>query len=107
MKYGLKPHIWKQIFECVEKNERIQEVVLYGSRAKGTQKNASDIDLVLKGENLTTNDQARLENDLDDLLLPWKFDISIFHNITNPELLDHIKRVGITIYKRDAELQEG
>lgn len=107
MKYGLKPHIWKQIFECVEKNERIQEVVLYGSRAKGTQKNVSDIDLVLKGQDLTTNDQARLENDLDDLLLPWKFDISIFHNITNPELLDHIKRVGITIYNRDAELQEG
>lgn len=105
--YGLKPHIWKQIFECVEKNKQIQEVVLYGSRAKGTQKNASDIDLVLKGEDLTTKDQRRLENDLDDLLLPWKFDISIFHNINNPELLDHIKRVGIKIYNRDAELQEG
>lgn len=106
MKYGLKPHIWKQIFECVEKNDRIQEVILYGSRAKGTQKNASDIDLVLKGEDLTTKDQTKLENDLDDLLLPWKFDISVYHKITNPELLDHIKRVGIAIYKKDATLQE-
>jgi predicted nucleotidyltransferase len=107
MKYGLKPHIWKQIFECVEKNERIQEVILYGSRAKGTQKNASDIDLVLKGEELTIKDQIRLENDLDDLLLPWKFDVSIFHQITNSELLEHIMRVGIPVYNRDAELQKG
>lgn len=107
MKYGLKLNIWEQIFECIAKNERIQEVILYGSRAKGTQKNASDIDLVLKGKDLTIRDQTKLENDLDDLLLPWKFDISIFHNITNSDLLDHIKRVGITIYNRDAELQEG
>lgn len=107
MKYGLKPHIWKRILERVEKNERIQEVILYGSRAKGTEKNASDIDLVLKGEDLTTRDQVRLENDLDDLLLPWKFDISIFHNITNPELLDHIQRVGVIVYKKNVNLQEG
>lgn len=106
MKYGLKHDIWKQILECVEKNERIQEVILYGSRAKGTQKNASDIDLVLKGEHLTTRDLTKLENDLDDLLLPWKFDISVYHNISNPELLDHINRVGITVYKKDVTLQE-
>jgi predicted nucleotidyltransferase len=106
MKYGLKSKTWDQIFECINKHDRIEELILYGSRAKGTQKNASDIDLVLKGEDLTVQDLTRIENDLDDLLLPWKFDISIYHNITNPELLNHIKRVGITIYKRDAELQE-
>ncbi len=106
MKYGLKPQTWKQIFDCVKKHHRIEEVILYGSRAKGTQKHASDIDLVIKGENLTTKDQFRLENDLDDLLLPWKFDVSIFHNITNPELLDHIKRVGVSIYKKDVTFQE-
>ncbi|MDZ7718255.1 MAG: nucleotidyltransferase domain-containing protein [Balneolaceae bacterium] len=106
MKYGLKPHIWNQIISCVKKNDRIEEVILYGSRAKGTHKEASDIDLVLKGEEITTKDQLRLENELDDLLLPWKFDVSIFHNITNPELLDHIRRVGVTVYKQDVNLQE-
>lgn len=105
--YGLKPHIWNQIFNCFEKYEQIEEVILYGSRAKGTYKHASDIDLILKGEQLTTKDQLRLENNLDDLLLPWKFDVSLFHKITNPELLDHINRVGITIFQQPEKVTDG
>lgn len=107
MNYGLKPHIWEKIRSCFDKYEHIEKVILYGSRAKGTHKPASDIDLVLKGENLTTKDQLKLEQALDDLLLPWKFDISIFHKISNPDLIDHINRVGITVFKRSVKLDEG
>lgn len=105
--YGLKSHIWNQIFSCFEKYENIEEVILYGSRAKGTYKHTSDIDLILKGEHLTTQDQLRLENDLDDLLLPWKFDVSLFHKITNRDLLDHIHRIGITIFQQPEEVNNG
>jgi predicted nucleotidyltransferase len=102
--YGLKPHIWEKIFRCFEKFEHIEEVILYGSRAKGTYKHASDIDLILKGDGLTTRDQLRLENDLDNLLLPWKFDVSLYHKITNPDLQDHIKRVGKVIFKQSEKV---
>lgn len=105
--YGLEPHIWKQIFNCFERYETIEEVVLYGSRAKETHKPASDIDLVIKGEAFTEKDLLRLENDLDDLLLPWKIDLSLLKNITNPDLIDHINRIGIVIFKQTAKVKEG
>lgn len=82
---------------------RVEEVILYGSRVKDTYKPASDIDLVLKGEKLTQKDQLRLEN---DLILPWKFDISLFHQISNPDLIDHINRVGVMVYRKPERVSE-
>ena len=43
---------------------------------------------------------TRLANELDDLLLPYTVDISQFANLTHPELLDHIRRVGVVFYKK-------
>lgn len=76
----------------------IEKVLIYGSRAKGNYKPASDIDLTLIGENIDLNLQQEIEFELDDLMLPYKFDISIYHRITNPEFLDHINRVGKEFY---------
>jgi hypothetical protein len=45
----------------------------------------------------------RIENELDDLLLPWKIDLAIRQRIDNAELLSHIERVGKTLYRRGAE----
>lgn len=81
------------------KYQEIEEVLIYGSRAKGNFKPASDIDLTLKGKNIDFSLQTQIEFDLDDLMLPYKFDVSIYDRITNPEFLDHINRVGKEIYK--------
>jgi predicted nucleotidyltransferase len=75
-------------------------VVIYGSRAKGTFKPASDIDLTLLGEKLNLTIQYKIENDLDDLMLPYLFDISIFNQISNTDLVEHINRVGIVFFER-------
>jgi predicted nucleotidyltransferase len=72
----------------------IEKAILFGSRAKGNYKPASDIDLTLVGDDLTLTIQQTIENELDDLLLPYKFDISIYHTISSKELLDHIERIG-------------
>jgi len=69
------------------------------SEPKGNYRKGSDIDLVLKGKNLTINDVLKLEDDLDELLLPYLFDISILHHIKNPDLLGHIERIGKIFYK--------
>lgn len=66
----------------------------------GTHKENSDVDIVIKGKNLTYNDLVKIENDIDNLLLPYKIDISLFEHIKNPDLIDHINRVGIEIYKK-------
>jgi len=44
------------------------------------------------------------ENELADLLLPWKIDIAVRHRIDDPDLLEHIARIGKTLYRRENSL---
>lgn len=73
---------------------QIERALVYGSRAKGNYRIGSDIDLTLDGPALTLPDLMRIETALDDLMLPWKIDLSLLSHIDNPDLLDHIERVG-------------
>ena len=100
MKYGLKDHTVFLINEVFAKYPQIKSVVLYGSRAKGNFRPNSDIDLVLKWENLNLKTLFKIETDLDDLLLPYKMDISVFDKIENQDLVEHIERVGIIFYEK-------
>jgi hypothetical protein len=45
---------------------------------------------------------ARIDGELDDLLLPWRFDLSIRHQLRSDPLIDHIARVGVPVYRRTA-----
>ncbi|ANF26727.1 nucleotidyltransferase domain-containing protein [Stutzerimonas stutzeri] len=78
---------------------RISEAILYGSRAKENYRPGSDIDLTLKGNELSHQDLLDIELALDDLLLPYKIDLSLHHQLDNPQLIDHIDRVGKSLYK--------
>ncbi|SHI62633.1 Nucleotidyltransferase domain-containing protein [Geosporobacter subterraneus DSM 17957] len=100
MKYGLKDSILENLVHVFAKYPKIEKVLLYGSRAKGNYKNGSDIDLTLIGENLDLQDLNKVSLDLDELYLPYSFDLSIFENIENEELIEHISRIGVTIYER-------
>ena len=82
----------------------INQVILYGSRAKGNFKSGSDIDLTLIGENISLRILNKIENILDDLLLPNIFDVSIYHKIENQELKAHIERVGKTLFQKKVEI---
>jgi predicted nucleotidyltransferase len=90
----MKPHIFKMYLKLLQK---VDSVILFGSRAKGTFSNGSDIDIALKGENIVLNDLLDLLNALDELLLPYKFDIVIFDRIEDDVLKEHINRVGISL----------
>lgn len=106
MPYGLKDIELAKLNEVFAANERIERVVLYGSRAKGNYKPFSDVDITLEGDELTHTDLSRLSLAIDDLLLPYQFDISIFHTLNNEALIDHIRRMGITIYEKKSEWKE-
>lgn len=96
--YGLESKIIKDINNIFIKYPQIDKVILYGSRAKGNYDIGSDIDLTLIGESIDLLLLNKIENDLDDLLLPYKFDISVFKHIKNKDLNDHINRVGKEFY---------
>ena len=106
MPYGLKDIELEKLSKVFAANERIERVILYGSRAKGNYKPFSDVDITLEGAELTHTDLNRISLAIDDLLLPYQFDISIFHTLKNEALIDHICRMGITIYERKSEWKE-
>lgn len=60
----------------------------------------SDIDIALKGVNISLKDLANISARLDELELPYKFDLIVFDRIQEPNLTDHIQRVGVSLYKR-------
>lgn len=99
MKFGLKDKTIKKIHQVFSQYPAIEKATLYGSRAKGSFKKGSDIDLTLEGEDLTLSILHKIDNNLDDLLLPYTFDLSIFKHIDNPDLLNHIKQIGIVFYE--------
>lgn len=81
--------------DVFRRHPNIENVILYGSRATGNFRNSSDIDLTLDGDSVEWQEFLAIEREIDDLLLPWKVDLSLYHQIDNQELREHIDRVGI------------
>ncbi|MDR1388570.1 MAG: nucleotidyltransferase domain-containing protein [Treponema sp.] len=98
MPFGLRPDVLEKICAVFSQHPEVSQAVLYGSRAKGNFKPYSDIDIALNGDNLTLMVKGKIEDEIDDLLLPYKMDLVLFKYITNDNLLAHIKRVGQSIY---------
>ena len=100
MMYGLKENVLKKIQDVFTIFPQMDTVILYGSRAKGNYKNGSDIDITFKGKNLSSSLLNKISLQLDDLYLPYTFDLSIYNQIDNEALLDHINRIGIDFYSK-------
>lgn len=98
--YGLPSSTVEKVVSLFKKYPQVEKAIIYGSRAKGSYRKGSDIDIVLIGAALTHNDLVAIEDKIDDLFLPYSFDLSLFKNITNEELIDHINRIGLTFYEK-------
>ncbi|MEQ1593284.1 MAG: nucleotidyltransferase domain-containing protein [Thiobacillaceae bacterium] len=98
MPYGLKPDTITKINGVLAAHPSIERAILYGSRAKGNYRDGSDIDLCLVGDTISLSEQLKIESELDDLMLPYKIDLSRFQALDNPALIDHIRRVGVVFY---------
>ncbi len=106
MKFGLSNTTIQKIRLVLSDYPQVDQAILYGSRAKGNYKNGSDIDLTLRGEGLTLNVLYKILEDFDDLLLPYTIDLSIFHNISAPDVIEHIQRVGVIFYEKSDAVPE-
>ncbi len=100
MPYGLTGAELQRLVDVFAVFPHVERAVLYGSRAKGTFKPFSDIDVTLVGDELSRSDLVDILLRIDDLLLPYRCDISLFHTLKNEELIDHIRRVGVEIYRK-------
>lgn len=97
--FGLPNNAIEKIRAVFAQYNEIKKVILYGSRAKGNYRLGSDIDLCIEGETLNLTQLLNIENQLDDLLLPWKIDLSLKHQIDNQALLEHIEDYGVVFYE--------
>ena len=100
MKYGLEDEELLKLQHDFAAFPEVDKVVLFGSRAKGNFRNGSDFDFCLEGNKLNLTIVNSISNHIDELGLPYLFDIAIKHQISNPDLIDHINRVGINFYVR-------
>jgi len=101
MRFGLKEKDIGKILRVFSSVPQVDEAILYGSRAKGNFRNGSDIDLVLKGKDLDLRLMNQISEKLDDLLLPYMLDVSVYTQISDPDLLEHIKRIGVVFYQKN------
>lgn len=98
--FGLKHATMDKMNLVFARFNEIEEVIIYGSRAKGNFKNGSDLDLTIRGEKMDYKGLADLETQLDELKLPYTIDLSLHLKIASEELLEHIQSVGKIFWKR-------
>lgn len=92
--FGLTQRALKLLRDLFATNSHIDRAIVYGSRAKGNYRHGSDIDIALDAPSMDFVGFSRLCTAVDDLMLPWNVDLSLLSHIDNPDLLDHIARVG-------------
>jgi len=100
MKFGLSENIVNILKNFFSSFPEIQEVKIYGSRAKGNFRKGSDIDFALYGD-IDFETLARIKTEIDELPTPYKFDITDYKTLAHKGLKEHIDRVGEIFYKKE------
>ncbi|WP_404359244.1 nucleotidyltransferase family protein [Methylotuvimicrobium sp. KM1] len=101
MKYGLTDAQWQEITAFIEQYPEVEQAILFGSRAMGTFKEASDVDIAIKGEKVTASLAQRIKFDIEeDTYLPFFFDMVAYPSISNDALKQHIDDKGVVIFRR-------
>lgn len=78
----------------------VQEAIVYGSRARGDNRRYSDLDITLRGDGISDGDMTKIYFMIDDLLLPYTVDLSIYSHIRNEKLIANIINEGKLLYSK-------
>jgi uncharacterized protein len=83
------------------RHSQVRRVVIFGSRALGRFENQSDVDLALWGD-MDPDLMGRIAGELDELPLPYTFDVKAYEFIRHEPLKRHIDEFGMTLYVAEA-----
>ena len=100
LQFGLSKMQLQLILGVISNFEKIEKALIFGSRAKGTNRPGSDIDLALIGDKLNSLLVNRVSSALDDLPLPYMFDLINYHEINNEFLKKKVDDEGKLFYER-------
>ena len=101
MNFGLREEDLSFIVKAIGQFGEIEKAAIFGSRAKGSYKPGSDVDIAIWGTDITFSTVSRLHAMLEDESpMPYFFDIVDSSHLTHDELKKHIDRVGVLFYSR-------
>lgn len=102
--FGLSDAALEGIRDVFTRHPKVSAVKVYGSRAMGTFRPESDIDLAVYGD-VDGTELARVLGELDELPLPYFFDVLAYSSLTHSALRSHIDRLGRVIFERAGSAQ--
>lgn len=98
--FGLSDRDMKTLRDIFKKYPDVKNVFVFGSRAKGTYKQGSDIDLAIMNEGITDTYIRKMKSDFEDSSLPYIVDLVNYPTLKHPELKHHIDRVGVPLLQK-------
>ena len=101
--YGLTDKSYKELLEILASIPEIEEVLIYGSRARGDYWRASDVDLSIKGKDIVRRTLALLNDKLYESHIPQIFDTHIYSDIKSQTFKDNVDQDGKVIYRRTVQ----
>jgi uncharacterized protein len=103
-RFGLTEREMETIQNIFEKYPEVKKVFVFGSRAKGTYKQGSDVDLAVMNAVISDKTIHGLSADFQESSLPYRVELVDFNSLKNPDFISHIERLGILIYERPGPL---
>jgi predicted nucleotidyltransferase len=97
--FGLDERALRLIRSVFEQHPNIREARVFGSRAKGNYRPESDVDIAVFGA-IDNVEASLIASELDDLPLPYRFDVQAYGHIQHTPLREHIDRVGLPMFVR-------
>lgn len=98
--FGLSENIIQELTNLFKNHHLIEEVIIFGSRAKGNYTPGSDIDLAIRGD-ISSEELTRIAFEIEDLELLYKVDVLSYNQNIDTPIGRHIDRVGKTFYSAD------
>lgn len=96
---SLEKRYLEKIQLILSRYPEIEKALIFGSRALGTQKTGSDVDVVLFGD-ISDLTLGKIRNQAEDTTMPYFFDIITYSSIANEDLREHIDKYGQQVYKK-------
>ena len=99
-RFGLDEDLLAKIVAVLEESGHVDRVVIYGSRARGSFKNYSDIDIAVHAPDMTHDEFLLLCSAIDDLPIIFRIDVVHADRLADPKLMAKIHRDGVSIFDR-------
>jgi len=106
VRYGLKDEHIQTFLEIIAKFDKVEKVTLFGSRAAGNHKKASDVDIAIFGKDVNAGVASAIKFEIEEeTVIPYFFDVVAYPVIKNEKLKEHIDTKGVILWEKTKEAE--